>query len=884
MDFPIISLIVPMWNSEPYLTSFLDSLSRQRDALRSCEVIFVDDGSPDDSAKITEEWLNKTGIRGFVIRKANAGQASARNEGLKKANGNWVTFPDPDDMLSAGYLAQIQNELGKAEEAPDMIACKIVFYRERDGVIVDNHALRFTTDVASKTVNLNDHPNKIKLSAASSVFKMETIRKTGLTFDETIRPNFEDAAFVVRYLLHNSSPVVTFLPAEYVYRKRETANSTIDVSWQSKDKYLVVPERGWLETLRTAKELNGHVPLWVQNIVLYELSWYFSQDNKVTSLSRTHYGEVAQAFLNIVKECLRFIDAKSVMEYSITRLSYLDRITLLTMKLRSDEFSSDELNEYESATLPGVSLYISSIDTKQNLVQLKYYFAGEPPFERFVVNKRAIEPAYSKYRIVNSFGEPLVTERIVWLAANTPITCHIGSVTREFDSLSQSGPCTSGFTFIGKPDELALPTRSTWGLLFKQIRNLLTGRSPRIKRLGARLLFAVASSPIVRRKYRSAWTFIDRDSGAQDNAEHLFRWVKHNKPEVNAWFVIRRGIPDWHRLRSEGFRLIPFGTVRHKLLLLNTRKMISSQADHYLIQPLNPRFFGQRDWDFIFLQHGITHNDISRWLNRKPLAQIITATEAEYRFIVDDNSPFKFTSKEVKLAGFPRHDTLMRKHASISGSHRNVICIMPTWRRTLMAENADVGSVRKAIDSFPESDFMRTWTKFMTDPDLKRWTVQNGLEIAFIPHPNFDPHVSPRNLPENVTLVRLEDGDVQTYIARSVVAITDYSSISMDAAFLGIPVIYYQFDREEFFDNHTLSRGFFDYKADGFGPVVESHADAIAATLRLSASNSSEHEAYRARMTEFFTFSDDRNSERVFRAISVPEDRRFNISESSSPE
>ena len=80
-------------------------------------------------------------------------------------------------------------------------------------------------------------------------------------------------------------------------------------------------------------------------------------------------------------------------------------------------------------------------------------------------------------------------------------------------------------------------------------------------------------------QYRNAWVFTDRNRLAQDNAEHLYRFVKDNHPEINAWFVVDRDTKDWPRLDREGFRLVEYGTPEHLLLMLNCVELISSQID-----------------------------------------------------------------------------------------------------------------------------------------------------------------------------------------------------------------------------------------------------------------------------------------------------------------
>ncbi|MDO4527462.1 MAG: glycosyltransferase [bacterium] len=101
-DSPLISVIVPVYNVEPYLRRCLDSICGQ--TYRNLEILCVNDGSTDGSATILEEFAAKD-PRIKVITQANGGLAAARNTGLEHARGIWVTGVDSDDYLEPDAYA-----------------------------------------------------------------------------------------------------------------------------------------------------------------------------------------------------------------------------------------------------------------------------------------------------------------------------------------------------------------------------------------------------------------------------------------------------------------------------------------------------------------------------------------------------------------------------------------------------------------------------------------------------------------------------------------------------------------------------------------------------------------------------------------------------------
>ncbi len=110
---PIISVIVPVYNVKNYINRCIDSILNQ--SFSNFELILVDDGSTDGSENICEEYALKDS-RIKVIHQKNAGQAAARNNGVKAAKGEWIAFIDSDDsvnsqLLKALYDAVILNNV-----------------------------------------------------------------------------------------------------------------------------------------------------------------------------------------------------------------------------------------------------------------------------------------------------------------------------------------------------------------------------------------------------------------------------------------------------------------------------------------------------------------------------------------------------------------------------------------------------------------------------------------------------------------------------------------------------------------------------------------------------------------------------------------------------
>ncbi len=122
-----ISVIIPAYNASPFIADTLNSVFDQEQS--GVEIIVVDDGSTDDTARIVAEHAGRLQL----LRQENQGESLARNRGIKEATGDVIVFLDSDDCMSAGTIAAVVEEL-TAHPETDMLYGQVRFFSEKDAL------------------------------------------------------------------------------------------------------------------------------------------------------------------------------------------------------------------------------------------------------------------------------------------------------------------------------------------------------------------------------------------------------------------------------------------------------------------------------------------------------------------------------------------------------------------------------------------------------------------------------------------------------------------------------------------------------------------------------------------------------------------------------
>lgn len=214
---PDLSIVIPVYNVEKYLTKCLNSILKQE--LKNFEVILVNDGSTDNSLKVCQEFSNRD-ARVSVINQKNAGVSAARNAGIKLAIGKYIGFVDPDDWISPKMYTHLLKEA--EDNGSDVVICD---YFEVRGEVYHPIKINLTSkelvngDICEQLIKPMIANEQIGMNTVWGcvwrlLIKKELISKHNIYFDESI-PLMEDLIFTFNIL--SVSQKVKYVDECYYY-------------------------------------------------------------------------------------------------------------------------------------------------------------------------------------------------------------------------------------------------------------------------------------------------------------------------------------------------------------------------------------------------------------------------------------------------------------------------------------------------------------------------------------------------------------------------------------------------------------------------------------------------------------------------------------------
>lgn len=887
------SVVMAAYQVEDYLGEAIESLISQTIGFKRIQLILVDDGSSDRSGEICDKYKAQYPHNIVVIHKANGGVASARNVGLQYATGRFINFMDADDKFSPNTFEEVYSFFVIHEEETDICCVPIFFFGRQEGEHWQNKKFRKGNRVVDLLTEF-----KTPLMFTNSSFFANKVKEK-IHFDSHLVCG-EDTRVIFDILIEKETLGVVS-SGKYLYRRRDS-DSNPSLIQSSKKK------RGWYDdyftylvdyTVNIYMQKYGHMPSFVQYTLLSDLSWRFKENyEREMRLVFQDYPDAIDRYRNrLLNESAQFDDQLIVdcdflykcHKYMILAHKYGHHGSLVLGKNEasiifeyiflgnvSQMYTSYEFLTHNADTNTLILEGYHALIGLDNESIIPYVTANNIPIVCEIIKRTDEDQIFLGQKTMTALGFrvkiPILSKSVNIESA----ICIKGEmVYRTNIHVGQFFPITTIYknayysnqskTILFDKHILCFSTKwekpKNFIREFRLLKELWRANEPG----GRKAVFGRLAYHLVKPfKRRKLWIVSDRIMKADDNGEALFHYLMANRPRnTRILFAISKKSIDAERMAKIG-PCVDAMSFRHKFLHLLCDVNISSQADDVTVNPYSGHNAALQDLlvhqKFVFLQHGVIKDDISAWLNRynKNIIGFVTAAIPEYDSIVSGN--YSYSSKNIWLTGLPRFDRLYQ-------NTQKAITLMPTWRRYLMASLDSKTSVWKPRDDFETSSYFQFYSRLLNSAKLLDFLETHGYTLQFFPHPNLrlagidfqhDPRVE----------ILASDVSYRNIYATSSLVLTDYSSVVFDFAYLRKPLIYCQFDKDEFFSgDHVYTQGYFDYERDGFGEVeydVESTIDRI---IEYVENDCELKPVYRERIDNFFAFHDQNNCKRVVEKI-----------------
>ncbi len=361
---------------------------------------------------------------------------------------------------------------------------------------------------------------------------------------------------------------------------------------------------------------------------------------------------------------------------------------------------------------------------------------------------------------------------------------------------------------------------------------------------------------------KKLWLICEDGYTARDNGYHFFKYMMDKHPEYITYYVIKKQEPDYQKIKQYDKNIIEFKSLKHWIYYMSASENISIHKhgnpcrSFWYVMHVVLKLYNNR----VFLQHGVIKDDLPFVHYKNARFKIfICSAKREYEFV---KKTFGYPEGVVQNTGLARFDNL--HNLKINNKQ---ILFMPTWRSWF-------GGTTKFDhnkEAFRNTDFFKYWSALMNDNKLISYIEKNNITIYFYPHQHMQKflHTFKTNS-NNIKIINNSNIDIQKLLKESPLLVTDYSSVFMDFAYMNKPVLYYQFDEEEFRQKH-LPIGYFDYKKDGFGKILTTKDELVSNIINLIDNNYIDETKYTNRRKNFFEKRDQNNCLRIFLAIEKSE-------------
>lgn len=872
-----VSVIIPVYNCEEFIESCVGSIMNQTMPREDFQVVFVNDGSPDNSGELCRKNAEKYDNIVY-FEQENSGVSAARNKGIELAEGKYFVFLDADDTLSSDTLQILYDFFEEHYEETDLVTYKIIPHRDRKRLPMH---YRYRILKESGIYDLNEGDNWYIAQSTMNICVKNRGRGNNILFDTKLRFH-EDQKYIYTTLKDKLTIGYCSEPEYWYLRRPGGATGSI-----SKAYYIFEDTMNMWESffnLYPEKE----VPRYLQAFYLHDISWKSVSD----VLLPYHYkGEEFDKAVERIVSLIRRIDDEVIIKRPALDLYHKHYLLQLKgSKSVSLECTDEELslvfNEDVIYKAKKITAVVNRLKITDGVLKLDaflkspvFMYCDEPELYLLKDGKReklslshsecekyhaGIKTAvFWRFRLEIDFDKTDSFELEAVINGNVyKIYYYYGpavplSHDKRLKAFFSNGKC------LREKNGLFTVTKNRSARGFTLALRVLIYHFFYYLKVNPRILINRWIGLFARKSKKREWIYLDR-YGVFDNAYDQFKRDVNVNDGVKRYYILNAC--DWGEIEErftpqEREHVVKFGSVKHRMLYFSSEKLITSFSNLSNVCPFGAAAFR---WytdltrhEIVYLQHGILHATLKNMYAKERciIDKVVVSSAFEVENFVKN---YGYDECDLIKCGMPRYDSFR-----MGAEKKNRIVFSPSWRGNLIGPLIN-NSREEKPQVFLDSDFYKAVNEFLNSERLEKLLEKYDLYLDFKNHPIFKCYNSLFEITNKRVCIDGFDTNQDEYR----LMITDYSSIVFDSVYMNCPIIYFVPDYDQF--SAGVSHGYRKLDLpleEGFGPFTMTADELLDSLEEYAANNFEPVEPYKSRMESFFLYKDDNCRDRLYEAL-----------------
>ncbi len=853
-----ISVIIPAYNMEEFISACLDSLLHQTIDFSAMQIIVIDDESTDRTPEILRSYSEKyANIE--VLRKQNAGVSAARNDGIRRAKGKYIMYLDADDTLTPPSVENIVSFFDSVYDSVDLVTYFIQPYIGNELLKTHARYKNFLTHTGVYDLEVNPYIVQTTMNVC-----VKNLGEKNFLFNENMQ--FQEDQEYINRVLREKLKLGYCSHACYLYNRSNEGSS---MAARSHAYFLFESTMAYFEDLFA--QFPDKVPRYYQAVYFHDLRWKLIE--KI--LYPFHYSEEEfERAMGRIKALLARVDTDIIAQNP----SILKPHVHYWLNLKPNVFPCPYIERSGIDVLADgktighakqATLKITKIEQVDGgKLRLRAYsgigvfnYMNEAPKFFLIRNETEKEPlklypskfGYYKTNIMTNkfYGfdvliDPKQTHEIAF-------KCSLDSYS--FDVKINFAPAA---VFRRKTRQFAYARGNVILSYYNNTIRFRIADKEEIYRFEKdnitlfnreRAIAELKNEALDYRRAHRVWLYSDLNSVKKDNAYSQFVHDFAKDDGVERYYVYTRPYEEIAGLFTEEQKahLVEFGSPKHRMLYLAGELILSSFFGREAISPFfdeqeESNYYDIEHFRIIYMQHGILHASyVNKYSAENALCdKVVVSSGFELENLTKN---YGYSRSDLIPAGMPRYEKIDR-----TAKAKNKLLLAPSWR-SYLARNVTPTTYSIHMPTLRKSDYCRNFAAFLNSKRLHEMLERFDLTLDVKMHPIITQYAS-ELFPIESDRVQLVGGDVNLSDYKAF--LTDFSSFVFDYAYLCRPVLYFVPDYAQFRSGMNLYRKLDLEFEDAFGELATDPEGALDALERICKADFVPAEPYKSRMERFY--------------------------------